>query len=132
MDAALDNNEVAVTHWGQREYECNNQINYAGGKRALDKTTRRGGGRRKMSGWRTMRGNLAASNARQSGGGRHDSQRAVDNTMREGSEQSETIERRMTRSEEGVDDPTRRLTTQREGGVGQRKEQWSPVHVRLI
>jgi hypothetical protein len=98
----------------------------------LDKMTRGGGGQREMIGWRTMRDDLAASEARQSGGGRHNSHRAVDNTMREGSGQSKTIERRMTPSEEGVDDPTRRSTTQREGEVGQREVQWSPVHVRLI
>jgi hypothetical protein len=44
MTAALDNNEVAATRWRQREDECNNQIDYAGGKGALDKTTRGGGG----------------------------------------------------------------------------------------
>ena len=69
MAAALDNNEVAVTQWGQREDECNNQIDYAGGERALDKTTRGGGEQREMSGWQTMRGDLVASNARQSCGG---------------------------------------------------------------
>ena len=132
MAPALANNEVAATRRGQREDECNNQIDHARGERALDKTTRGGGGRRKMIRWRKMRGNLAASDVRRSGGGRHDSHRAVDNTMREGSGQSETIQRRMTRSEEGVDDPTRWPTTQREGEVGQRKVQWSPVHVRLI
>jgi hypothetical protein len=38
-----------------------------------------------MIGWRMMRGNLAVSDARQSGGGQHGSHWAVDNTMREGS-----------------------------------------------
>ena len=53
--AALDNNEVAVRRRGQREDECNNQIvlDYLGGKRALDNTTRGGGGRRETSRWRT-------------------------------------------------------------------------------
>ena len=78
MAAALDKNEVAATWRRQREDKCNNQINYAGGKQALDKTTRGGGGQREMIGWRTMWGDLAASNARQSGGGRHGSHWAVD------------------------------------------------------
>ncbi len=62
---ALDNNEVAARQRGQREDECNNQIvlDHLGGKRALDNTTRGGGGRRKTSGWRTTRGDLAASDA---------------------------------------------------------------------
>ena len=81
MAAALDNNEVAATRRKQREDECNNQIDYAGGKRVLDKMTRGGGGRRKMIGWRVMRGDLVASDVRRSGGGRHDSHQAVDNTV---------------------------------------------------
>ncbi len=85
MAAALDNNEVAAKQRGQREDECNNQINYARGERALDKTTRGCGGRCEMIGWRTMQGDLAVINARQSGGGQHNSHRAVDDTMREGS-----------------------------------------------
>ena len=43
MATALDNNEVAATRQGQREDACNNQIDYAGGKQALE-TTRGGGG----------------------------------------------------------------------------------------
>ena len=132
LAAALDNNEVAATRWGQREDECNNQINYAGAEQALDKTTRGGGEQREMSGWRMMWGDLVASEARQSGGGRHDNHWAVDDTMRDGSGQSKRIERRMTQSKEGVDDPTRQPTTQREREVGQRQVQWFPVHVRLI
>ena len=123
MAAALDNNEVAATQRGQREDECNNRIDSLGGERALDKTTRGGGGLCEMSRWRTMRGNLVASNARRSGGGRHNNNWAVDNTMREGSGRSEMIEQRMTQSKEGVDDPMRRPTTQQEGEVGQRKVQ---------
>ncbi len=63
--ATLDNNEVAVRQRGQREDECNNQtvLDYLGGKRALDNTRRGGGGRRKTSGWRMTRGDLAASYA---------------------------------------------------------------------
>ena len=63
--AALDNNEVAVRQRGQREDEYNNQIvlEYLGGKWALDNMTRGGGGGRKTSGWRTTRGDLAASYA---------------------------------------------------------------------
>ena len=79
-----------------------------------------------------MRGNLVASDVRLSGGGGQDSLWAVDDTMREGSGQSKRINRRMTRSKEGVDDPMRRPTTQQEGEVGQRILQWFPVHVRLI
>ena len=63
-----------------------------------------------------MRGNLVASDVRLSGGGGQDSLWAVDDTMREGSGQSERIKRRMTRSKEGVDDPMRRPTTQQERG----------------
>ena len=69
MAAALDNNEVAVAQREQREDECSNQIDYGGGEWALNKTTRGGGGRCETSVWRTMRGDLVASNARRSGVG---------------------------------------------------------------
>ena len=84
MAAVLENNEVVARQWGQREDECNNQIvvGYVGGKRALDNMTRGGGGQNKTSEWGTTRGNLAASDARRSGSGRHDSHRVVDNTTR--------------------------------------------------
>jgi hypothetical protein len=72
MFAVIDSNGAAARWQGKRGDECNNQIvvDYVlGGERALDNMARGGGGRRNTKGWWTTRGDLAASNARQSGGG---------------------------------------------------------------